>query len=227
MTLPRDKTTRNWRQTSRVFQERAAEYDSWFDHSGLFTTELAALQQVTAELPLPRVEIGAGPGRFGQALNVCLGIDPAPAALQRGMKRGIMGVAAVGEQLPLRTERVGTVFILFTLCFLVDARQVIGECHRILQSDGNLVIGLIPADSAWGRQLEKKKNEQHPYYKYAHFYTIQQTLLLLEQTGFTLSASCSTLMQPPDRVTQVENAQPGCSEQAGFCVLVAGKKEKS
>ena len=35
---------KNWRQAARVFQERAAEYDNWYEDSLLFATELAALQ---------------------------------------------------------------------------------------------------------------------------------------------------------------------------------------
>ena len=53
----------NWRQAARVFQERADEYDSWYEDSLLFTTELSALQQIATPLPDP--------------------IDQTPAALQR------------------------------------------------------------------------------------------------------------------------------------------------
>lgn len=214
----------NWQQAAHVFQERADEYDNWFDNSLLFETELAALQQIASPLPGPKLEIGAGPGRFAEQLGVTVGIDPAPAALQRGLKRGIIGVAAIGEQLPLKSEAVGTLFLLFTLCFLGDPGRVLDECRRVLKSDGRLVIGQIQAHSHWGQQLENKKQKGNPYYKHAHFYTIEDTLTMLQQADFSLLESHSTLMEPPGSAERLEVAQQGINEQAGFCVLVAGKK---
>lgn len=218
---------KNWRQAAHVFQERAAEYDNWYEDSLLFETELAALQQIASPLPVPKLEIGSGPGRFAEQLGVTVGIDPAPAALHRGLKRGIIGVAAIGEQLPLKSEATGTLFLLFTLCFLSDPKQVLNECRRVLKSDGRLVIGQIPAQSHWGQQLENKKKRGNPYYKHARFYTIEDTLTMLQQADFSLLESHSTLLGPPESAERPEVVQQGINEQAGFCVLVAGKKERT
>ncbi|HHD63709.1 MAG TPA: class I SAM-dependent methyltransferase [Desulfobulbaceae bacterium] len=121
---------KSWQQASRVFNDRAQEYDNWFDDSPLFTLELAALQELTTELPFPRLELGVGPGRFARHLNINIGIDPAPAALRIAAKRGIMGIAGIGEQLPLKTESIGTICMFFTLCFLTDPLTVLRECRR-------------------------------------------------------------------------------------------------
>ena len=215
----------NWQNRARVFQERADEYDSWYDDSPLFATELAALQQVTAKLPEPKIEIGAGPGRFAEQLGIAIGIDPAPAALQRGLKRGIMGVVGIGEQLPIRSQSTGTVFLLFTLCFLEDPGRVLQECRRVLTTDGRLVIGMVPGDSPWGQHLELKKQQGNPYYRYAHFQTIASTLALLKTARFSLCESYSTLLQSPGGTISLESPQPGSNEQAGFCVLLAEKEK--
>lgn len=215
---------KNWRKAAQVFQERAAEYDNWYEDSLLFETELAALQQITSPLPGPKLEIGAGPGRFAEQLGITVGIDPAPAALHRGLKRGIIGVAAIGEQLPLRSETAGTLFLLFTLCFLGDPGRVLDECWRVLKSDGRLVIGQVPSQSYLGQQLENKRKKGNPYYKHARFYTIKDTLTMLKQRDFSLLESHSTLMEPPGSAERLEVAQQGINEQAGFCILVAGKK---
>lgn len=218
---------KNWRQAAHIFQERADEYDSWYEGSLLFETELAALRRIASPLPEPRLEIGAGPGRFAEQLGVTVGIDPAPAALHRGRKRGIIGIGAIGEQLPFKLETAGTIFLLFTLCFLSDPKQVLAECWRVLKSDGRLVIGQVPAYSHLGQQLEEKKKKGNPYYKHARFYTIEDTLKMLKQTGFSLLESHSTLMEPPGSTERLEVAQQGINEQGGFCVLVAGKKERT
>jgi len=216
---------KKWQKTARVYQERADEYDSWYDDSLLFATELAALQQVAPELPEPKIEIGAGPGRFAEQLGIRIGIDPAPAALQHGQKRGLMGIAGIGEQLPIRSQSVGTIFLLFTLCFLEDPSRVFKECRRVLKKNGCVVIGLVPAHSPWGRRLETKKQQGNPYYRYASFQTIVSTLALLAAADFFLLDSYSTLLQPPGGTINLEAPQPGINEQAGFCVLLADKRK--
>ena len=218
---------KQWQQATRVFQERADEYDSWYDNSMLFANELSALQQISQPLSDPKIEIGTGPGRFAEQLGITTGIDPAPAALQRAQKRGIIVIAGIGEQLPIQSETVGTVFMLFTLCFLADPCLVLDECRRILKKNECMVIGQVPAFSAWGRLLGEKKNNGNPYYKYARFYSIAETLTMLGQAGFTLQESHSTLLQAPGKTVVRETSQPGINEQAGFCIMVAQKQENS
>ena len=56
-----------WRQAAGVFDERAAEYDGWFEDSLLFAIERGALQELDTPLLDPKLEIGVGPGRFAEA----------------------------------------------------------------------------------------------------------------------------------------------------------------
>jgi SAM-dependent methyltransferase len=221
------KSTPNWRFASRVFHERAAEYDGWYDSSPLFDAELTALRAIRTPLPAPRLEIGVGPGRFAEQLGVIIGIDPAFAALQRTVKRGIMGVGGIGEQLPLRTESVGTIFLLFTLCFLMHPEEVFKECSRILYNGGRLVLGHIPSGSPVGRALQKKKKQGNPFYMPAHLYRAAEAADLLEQTGFQLLESRSALLPSSPGNTPETITKAGLDEQAGFCILVAGKEENT
>lgn len=214
-----------WRKAVRPFNERAAEYDNWFADNPLFVIELAALQALGEKLPRPRLEIGVGPGRFARALGIEYGIDPAISALQLASRRGIMGISGTGENLPIRQASIGTVYLLFTLCFLPDPLAVLGECARVLRPGGRIIIGLIPCGSAWGKRLRERGKNGDPFYRHARFRTIAETKQMLAVRGFLMEDAWSTLRQPPGRQPQFEPPQPGAEESAGFCVLKAVNKE--
>ena len=218
-------TKRTYQKIAAVYQQQADEYDNWFNNSPLFATELLALQSLENNLSFPRFEIGSGPGRFAAHLKVEIGIDPAPAALQHGLARGIMGVAGIAEQLPLADNSAGTLFLLFTLCFLADPRSALKECYRVLRPDGNLVISHFQANSPWGEWLKKKQRTGNPFYQYAHFFTTKEVTNLLHEAGFTLTLSRSTLFQLPGKVTRVEKPISGINECGGVAVLLVHKEE--
>ena len=214
----------DWQKKSQPFNERAEEYDSWFENSLLFDLELAALKAINVNLPRPRLEIGVGPGRFAKELNVDFGIDPAISALQLASRRSIIGINGIGENLPFQTGSMGTIFILFTLCFLSDPAAVFTECSRIIKPDGRLVIGLIPSQSNWGKLLAEKGRNNHPFYRHARMRTIAESIELLKQNDFSVKESWSTLVQVPGNKIIHEAPQLGMNENAGFCVLVTSKK---
>lgn len=212
-----------WRTVMHPFAERAAEYDRWFEDSQVFAIELAALQALVDQLPRPRLEIGVGPGRFAQALGIEYGIDPAFPPLQLASRRGIMGVRGTGEHLPFRQEAIGTVYLLFTLCFLSDPLAVFRECARVLKPEGRVIIGLIPGGSAWGRRLTERGRAGDPFYRHARFRTVSETEQMLARFGFQVTEAWSTLRQPPGRQLSFEPPKTGADESAGFCVLMAGQ----
>jgi ubiquinone/menaquinone biosynthesis C-methylase UbiE len=214
-----------WRNTAEPFDALSSEYDGWFDNNPIFRIELAALHAVREILPHPFMEIGVGPGRFARKLNIDIGIDPAISPLKLARSRSILGIRAIGEQLPIRSGSIGTVFILFTLCFLADPVAVLQECARIMQRDGRLVIGMIPGLSGWGQVLAGKKKENNPFYRHAQLRSIAEVCAMLSGTGFSIIESWSTLFQSPDGALADESPRQGHEEHAGFCVLVMTKEE--
>lgn len=212
----------SWRQAACVFDERAAEYDAWFEGSLLFGIELAALQELTTPLSGPKLEIGVGPGRFAEALGAEFGVDPAFAPLAFAKKRGVQVSRAAGEALPFAGQSMGTVLLLFTYCFLADPRPVLEECRRVLAPGGNLVLGIIVADSPWGRMLQRKKQEGHPFYRQARFYEPSEVEQALVGCGFVVKERRSSLLQQPEALSEMERSRAGLISQAGFAVLVAG-----
>ena len=212
--------------TSRPFNELAEEYDSWFEDNPLFDIELKTLLATEENLPEPKLEIGVGPGRFAQALKVRYGIDLAISPLQLATRRSIIAINAAGENIPLLSASMGTVYVLFTLCFLTDPDRVLRECWRVIKPNGKLVIGMIPQLSEWGKLLSDKGNKGDPYYRHARFRTVAATKELLLHNGFEEIESWSTLFQSPGKPVEDETHRFGNNEHAGFYVLITHKKGK-
>ena len=212
-----------WRERSAVFHDKAEDYDKWFDDSLLFDIELAAVRELQTPLAAPKIEVGVGPGRFARALQVAIGVDPALAPLKLARARNINVIQAIGEQLPFAGRSAGSVYILFTLCFLAEPKKVLGECHRILRLGGHLVLGMVPASGAWGKALQAKKEKNHPFYRHAFFYQARQVADWLPEAGFAVMESRSSLFQGPEELREMEHSRPGLDEKAGFCLLVGEK----
>lgn len=213
--------TQHWRDSSAVFHNRAEEYDSWFDESLLFAIETMAIRRLPRTIQPPALEIGVGPGRFAEALGSHFGIDPASSPLKKAGSRGILACQAIGEALPFRDDSFATISLFFTLCFLQDPIKVLQESRRVLKKNGYIILGVVPATSVWGKNLQQKKEKKHPFYKHAHFFSLDQVKSLLADQGFAIKASVSTLYQLPGKVIHKEESRPGMDEQAGFVVLMA------
>jgi len=208
---------------AKPFHEHAAEYDEWFAGSLVYTIELAALRSLHTELHEPKMEVGVGPGRFARDLGVAFGLDPAWAPLRLALQRGVKCCQGVGEALPVKEGALGVVYLLFSLCFGLDPQRIVAECSRILKDEGHLVIGMIPAESTWGKHLAAKKEAGNIFYEHADFYTIERVRQWLARADMSIIEYRSTLYQHPEQVDQEEEPREALDEQAGFVVMVARK----
>ena len=209
----------HWRKSSSVFHERADEYDSWFEDSLLFDIEAATIRALAVPASSPALEIGVGPGRFARELGSDFGSDPAMAPLHLAASRDIKVCQAIGESLPFPSNCFTRVSILFTLCFVQNPAQVLGECHRILKKDGHLILGFVPATSLWGKALLKKKETGHPFYEHAHFFSVKKCEDLIRNVGFSIINSSSSLYQKPGEVSTMETPCFKRDKKAGFIAL--------
>jgi SAM-dependent methyltransferase len=221
--------TRN-RQSSTEwspFDNLALEYDAWFDREGslIFFIEAQAFRSLLPSVPKPGLEIGVGSGRFAQALGIETGLDPSIKLIEMARRRGISAFLGRGEQGLFEEESFGTVFLIVTLCFLESPLDVLKEASRILVPGGKIVLGLVLKESPWGQFYQAKKAQGHRFYKFATFYTYEETLKLLEQAGFSMEKVVSTLFQQPGKVQHVEEHKEGYFPDAGFTIIVAGKRE--
>lgn len=161
-------------RSAAVFERLAGRYDAWYEGPTgrvLFPVELGCLAPLLAPTGRPRLEVGVGSGRFATGLGVGMGLDPAAAPLRLARSRGVTAVQGVGERLPFADGAFGAVLLVVTLCFADDPRAIVGEARRVLRGGGALVLGMVFADSPWGRWYRAKWARGHPFYAGARFLT--------------------------------------------------------
>lgn len=202
------------------FDLLAEPYDQWYDSpfgAAVFRQEITCLRQICPRCDGAWLEASAGTGRFALALGIAIGLDPSPAMLRLASARGIRAVRGHAEAIPFPDGVFDGVLMVFTLCFLEDPAAALGECRRVLRPGGVLVLGVVPARSAWGLSYARKAAKGHPLYSSATFYTAAETADLATSAGFTLEAAASALLTPPDTPPDpMARPIPSADETAGF-----------
>jgi SAM-dependent methyltransferase len=161
-----------------------------------------------------------GTGRFAEALGIDVGVDPAPGALRYAAERGVKVMPAWGEALPFGDGEFGAVFIIVTLCFAADPAGLLQEARRVLTDEGAMVLGIVPAESPWGRFYERVA-AGHPFYSQARFFTLAELEQLARGAGLRPERSALTLFQEPGRGSyEVEPPRDAFSGEAGFVGLL-------
>jgi SAM-dependent methyltransferase len=209
------------------FDSLALDYDNWFDREGMsiFAIETEAFRQILPSLPKPWLEVGVGSGRFAQALGIEVGLDPSVRLLDITRSRGLNVLLGRGENTPFADESLGTVFLIVTVCFVDSPLAVLTEANRLLGRGGKIVLGLVLRESPWGQFYQVKGEKGHRFYKYATFYSYAEVNGLLEQAGFSVEKTISTLFQRPGQVGHMESPREGYSADAGFTIVLAGKSQ--
>ena|SRR3990167_2548443 len=206
-------------QAVEAFDQRAKEYDQWFDHHpNVFNSELMALQKV---MPIKgdALEVGVGSGRFAAALGVKFGLDPSVELLKIAKSRGIETIEGVAESLPFPDHRFDTVLFITTLCFVDDPLKALSEARRVLKQQGELIIAIIDKNSTLGKSYEINK-KQNSFYQYANFFSVTEIIKFLEKTGFNQFDFYQTIFSPVNEIKTVETAESGYGK-GGFVVISA------
>ena len=211
------------------FDNLAKQYDNWYDTrkgKQIFEAELKCLQKVCPDLQGRWLEVGVGTGRFASRMGIEEGIDPSSVMLELAASRGIRTYLGSVEGLPFEANSFDGILMAFTLCFIDSPDKALTQCHRILKENGQLLVGLIPAESPWGKSYQEKKKQGHPIYSHAQFLTIENTIAITNKSGFELHESACTLFCNPDALPKIfPQIETGTDEQAGFAALLFFKKD--
>lgn len=206
-----------------AFDERAAEYDRWFDrHALAWAAELEAIERL-----LPRfsrgVEIGVGSGRFALPLGIRFGVEPSPAMARIARGRGIAVAEGVAEQLPLRDGCADLVLMVTAVSFFDDSRAAFREANRALSDGGHIVIGMLDGESepaeAW-----RARRSNSPFFRDARLRGVGEVLDELAEAGFGRLRATQTLFAPdgdPARRPAVEEGHG-----RGFFAVARGVKRR-
>ncbi|MDY0170509.1 MAG: hypothetical protein RBS80_28475 [Thermoguttaceae bacterium] len=84
---------------------------------------------------------------------------------------------------------------------------------------GGLVVGLIPADSPWGRRYSQKAVQGHPIYSAAAFYRPDETIHLAASAGLDLRDAYSCLLASPEAIDAAAQPRQGIAPNAGFVAM--------
>jgi SAM-dependent methyltransferase len=136
----------------RIFEDRADDYDQWFDeHGRVYAAQVTMLRRAISEHGLG-LEVGVGSGQFATPFGIRCGIDPSSALSRIVLQRGIDVVRGEGEHLPYRAGAFDYVLMMTVICFLDDAVAVFLEVNRVLVPGGMLIIGFIEEGGKISRQ---------------------------------------------------------------------------
>ena len=194
-------------------------YEAWYEENRyVYLSELEAVRHF-----IPKngtgVEIGIGSGRFAAPLKINIGIEPSSKMRSLAIKKGITTIAGIAEALPFRASRFDFILMTTTLCFLDDLQTTLKEMKRVLTPHGKLIIGFVNKNSKIGRSYQKKKNKS-VFYQDATFYSVNDVINHLTETGFKDFQFVQTLFKPLQNIRSIEPLKTGHGE-GSFVVICA------
>lgn len=209
---------------TQCFDSFADTYDRWYDApegKAIFQAELKCLELALGKRSGRWLEVGVGTGRFAAGLGIAMGIDPSPNMRAIAAGRGITTLSGTAEAIPFPVASFDGVLMALTLCFTTNPQQAMAECRRVLRPEGRLLLGIVPADSSWGKEYLKKASNGHPLYSHARFRTADEIQDLAEKAGFILAHGASALFWKPDEPPSVPpRVEKGIVKEAGFLGLL-------
>ncbi|MFC1919860.1 class I SAM-dependent methyltransferase [Chloroflexota bacterium] len=173
-----------------IFDQIAEHYDSWYDdEKGSFIdrveTELA-FRLLKIEKGMQVLDFGCGTGNFSVKLakKGCrvTGVDVSEEMLKIARSKAVMQrfdidfIRITGDELAFEDSYFDAVVTMATFEFIKDSLKVLAELFRVVKPGGQVLVGTIAKDSAWGEYYESESHQNDSVFKYAYFKTLQDLM---------------------------------------------------
>lgn len=219
-----------------LFDQAAATYDQWY------TTEVGevveavewqcALDLMTITPGMEVLDAGCGTGRFAEVLagRGCrvTGVDQSAAMLAKAEERlsaydQVTLLEGDLEHLPFPEDRFDLVVSMATFAFLEDPEAVLEELFRVTKPGGQIVVGIITAEGAWGKLYRSETFREDPVFSQATFLTAEKLGKLHAEE--LLKVGGCLYLAPGEEPFSVEVDQSlAMGREAGFACLMWQKE---
>ena len=194
-----------------VFDKFAEQYDEWFDlHKYAYQSEIEAVRCFIPKTGYG-VEIGTGTGRFSVPFSITIGVDPSRAMAKIAASRGIVVHNAKAEDLPFCSGHFDFVLMINTLCFVDEPLKSLKEIHRILEPNGQLILGILDKETELGKIYESMKSTDR-FYREATFYSTMEVIDWLRRIGFSAIQTYQTIFSNPEIMAAPDSIKSGYGE---------------
>lgn len=234
-------------QPHRWFDEHAGAYDAWFEENlNVLASEVRLLQHMLGDAPGETLSVGCGSGLFEHILRaeydivIEQGVEPAEGMAEIARARGLEVRSGTAEELPHEDGSFDTVLLNGIPSYVADLPRAFREAHRVLRSDGHVVVLDVPAESSygllyrlaavvgdWDDAFLAKVAPRVPYpiefAAAANWRTTEEKAEMLEEAGFTDLEFAQTLTRHP-KFSDDEPEDPVEGYDRGDYVGIRGRR---
>jgi ubiquinone/menaquinone biosynthesis C-methylase UbiE len=188
------------------FNKAAATYDEWYRTPLGEYALRAELNGLNALLPGKGqgAEVGAGTGIFAQYLKTAhrtiLCVDPAIEMQKKAQERGLQSVLGTAEAPPMKPRSLDFIYLVLALEFLHEPVKALASLRPLLKPRSSMTVVTINKESAWGTAYSRAGRQGDPIFRNATFYTLQDAVGFLEQSGYRFDTALGTLFHPPNAI---------------------------
>ncbi len=208
---------------TKPFDENRDLYEQWFiRNDAVYKSELKAIEHFIPKQD-KGIEIGIGSGLFAKPLGIKDGVDPSERMTELAKRRGLNVVNAIAEELPIPDSSYNFALMVTTICFVDNPVIAIREVNRILMTDGHFILAFVDKESIVGKEYLKMK-EESIFYRDAVFFSTDELLSLLSETGFKDIEIVQTIFGSLEDVNKIQNFKTGYGK--GSFVVISAKKDK-
>ncbi|MBN2259698.1 MAG: methyltransferase domain-containing protein [Clostridiales bacterium] len=171
-----------------MFDNEASTYDSWYKTKLGSFVDLVESQCAFELLDLPKgskiLDVGCGSGNFSIKLakmgfkvtGIDLSVDMLKVAREKAKSENVeidflqMNV----YDLKFENQSFDGVFSMAAFEFIPDSSRALDEMMRVLKIGGQLIIGTIHKESAWGKMYLSVEMQENSVFKHANLKTMEE-----------------------------------------------------